>query len=348
MSRGRPELFPPDRGLQARMVLAIAVAVPLTLLYVGLLLAAAIALAVFAGSDGRWGALILVGVPLTLLLIGWAYARRQKNSALHGSREPNAGDEQRLRTATDRLCTIADLEPPETRVVCDRLPLSWTTARPWRPPCIHVTTGMLDALPERELLAVIAYELAHIAHRDAVVMTVVGAPSVYVLRATRSMLNDDPFGGAMAVLVFSYCIVPALFLGLLARMVSRQRVLAADRSAALITGSPAALASALVRLREDMTGGDILLMDLKIAAPRNQFHVIPVEKREPGGLRRIWASHPPLEERLDALHEMERTLQSARGPGGLILEDEAEPPPPPPPPRTAPASGGSSRAARGG
>lgn len=306
------------------MILAIGIAAVLTLLFVGLLVAAAAALAVFAGSDGRWGALMLVGIPLTLLLIGWGYARRRKDSGMHGSREPDAGDEQRLRTATDRMCTIADLEAPETRVVCDRLPLSWTTARPWRPPCVHVTTGMLDALPERELLAVIAYELTHIAHRDAVVMTVVGAPSVYVLRGVRSMLNEDPFGGAMAIVAFSYFIIPAIFLGLLARMVSRHRVLAADRSAALVTGSPAAMGSALVRLREDMTGGDILVMDLNVAAPRNQFHVIPVEKREPGGLRGIWASHPPLQERLEALHEMERSLQSARGPGAGILEDEPQ------------------------
>ena len=325
MSRGRPELFPPDRGLQARMVLTIAVAALLTLLYVGLLVAAAVALAVVGGSDGRWGALALLGAPLALLLIGWGYARRTAGSAAMGSRPPDADDVQRLRAAVDRLCTIADLQPPKTKVVGDRLPLSWTSAPPWRDPRVHVTTGMLDALPERELLAVVAHELAHVAHRDARVMTLVGGPSVYVLRATRAMLSDDPFRGPVALVVFSYCIVPALFLGLLSRIVSRHRELAADRSAALITGSPAALASALVRLREDMTGGEILLVDLKVAAPRNQFHVIPVERAEPGGLRRIWASHPPLAERLEALHAIERNLQGARGPGAGILEDEPQP-----------------------
>ena len=335
MAAGRPDLFPPDRGLRARMLLAIALAAPLTVTYVGLLVAAAVALAVTGGSDERWIALLLVGVPLALLLASWLFARFSRAESTSGSRPPDAADEERLRSATDRLCTIADLEPPRTRVVGDRLPLSWTRATPGRPPCIHATTGMLDALPERELLAVTAHELAHIANRDARVMTLVGAPSVYILRSARSMLSEDWFRGAVAIVVFSYFIVPALVLGLLSRVVSRHRELAADRSSALITGSPAALASALVRLQEDMASDDIPKSDLNAVAPRNQFYILPARRREPADLRRLWATHPPLKARLEQLHEMEQNLQTARGQAGLILE---EPPPPPPRPQSGQAS----------
>jgi len=324
MGKGRAELFPPDRGLQARMVAAITAGALLTLLYAALLGAIATALVIADPASGFWIALAVFGTPLIVLFVGWVHMRQARMDHVLATREPDAADAERLRTATDRLCVIADLDAPETKVVGNRLPLCWTAAPPWRAPCVHVTTGMLDALPERELLAVVAHELSHIAHRDAVVMTLVGGPSVYVLRSVRHMVSDDPFRGSIFAVVCLYFIVPAIVLGLLSRIVSRHRELAADRSSALITGSPAALASALVRLREDMTGGDILLLDLKLAAPRNQFHVIPVERREPGGLRRVWASHPLLETRLDQLQRMERTLQTARGTAGFILDSEPD------------------------
>ena len=322
MAAGRPELFPPDWGLRVRMAVTIVGAALLTTIYLGILGGLVAAVAVEDASTGFWVGWFLIFIPVVMLLAGWVRSRRAAVSPAMGTRAPDEADARRLRTATERLCVIADLEPPDTQVVADRLPLSWTSAPPWRAPRIHVTTGMLDALPERELLAVVAHELAHIAHRDALVMTAVGGPSVYVLRSVRQMLSDDWFRGTIAAVVFSYFILPAIVLGLLSRIVSRHRELAADRSAALITGSPAALASALVRLREDMTGGDILLVDLQLAAPRNQFHVLPVERREPGGLRRIWASHPRLHARLEQLADMERTLQTARGQAGLILEDD--------------------------
>ena len=328
--------------LQARLLMAVTVSALVWFVCLGLLVAAAGALAIHAGSDGRWGALAIVAWPLLLLFFGWFEARRSAAELPGGSREPDAADAERLRIATERLCLMADLDPPATKVVPDVLPLSWTTAAPWRTPRIHVTTALLDALPERELRAVVAHELSHVVQRDAAVMTVVGGPSMYVLRAARNALGDG-IGGWCAVLIGLYFIVPALFVGALARAVSRNRVLGADRSAALLVGSPAALASALVRIREYMIGGKVLLMDLRSAAPRNHFHVLPAEKREPSGLRRLWASHPRMEERLAQLDEMERTLQRTRGPGDLILE---EPRPRPPRSQSAAASGGSNRAPR--
>jgi heat shock protein HtpX len=338
------------------MAFAIVAATLLTTVYLGILGGLVAAVAVEDPATGFWAGWFLILVPAVMLLAGWVQTRRRVMESAMGTRVPDRADARRLRGATERLCAIADLEPPDTQVVGDRLPLSWTTSPPWGTPRIHVTTGMLDALPERELLAVIAHELAHIAHRDAAVMTLVGGPSVYIMRAVRRLLSEDWFRGTIAVACFSYFILPAIVFGLLSRIVSRHRELAADRSAALITGSPAALASALVRLREDMTDGDILLVDLQLAAPRNQFHVIPVERREPHGVRRIWASHPRLAGRLEQLDHMERNLQWARGPGAGILEDEPEttttrpaaPPPPPPQRQTAPGSAESSPAAPAG
>src|SRR5215213_2418426 len=154
MVAGRPELFPPDWGLRARMVVTIVGAALLTPVYLGILGGVVAAVAVADPVAGFWAGWFLIFIPVVMVLADWARTRRAATEPAMGTRAANEDDARRLRTATERLCAVADLEPPETQAVGDRLPLSWTTSPPWRTPRIHVTTGMLDALPERELLAV--------------------------------------------------------------------------------------------------------------------------------------------------------------------------------------------------
>jgi heat shock protein HtpX len=111
------------------------------------------------------------------------------------------------------------------------------------------------------------------------------------------------FGGAVAVAI-----------GWLSRLgtqtLSRHRELAADAGSASITGHPAALASALRRI-----SGELRLIpqeDLRLAAARDLFHLLPVERPEDGLLGRLTATHPPLATRIERLERMEQALQSAR------------------------------------
>jgi heat shock protein HtpX len=95
-------------------------------------------------------------------------------------------------------------------------------------------------------------------------------------------------------------------------VLSRDRELAADAGSAALTGRPAALASALRRI-----SGELRLIpdeDLRVAACRDVFHLLPVsdEGRGLGGL--LSATHPPLERRIARLEKMERAMQSARLP----------------------------------
>jgi Zn-dependent protease with chaperone function len=89
---------------------------------------------------------------------------------------------RRASPALERLCQLADLPPPALTVRDDLVPLSWTTALPQRR--VYVTTGLLDRLGPRELDAVLAHELSHLANRDALVMSVVATPGLAVLRAS--------------------------------------------------------------------------------------------------------------------------------------------------------------------
>jgi heat shock protein HtpX len=91
---------------------------------------------------------------------------------------------------------------------------------------------------------------------------------------------------------------------------SRHRELAADACSAALTGKPAALASALRRI-----SGELRLVpdeDLRAAACRDVFHLLPVAGRGEGEERSVTATHPPLAMRIERLERLERRMQAAR------------------------------------
>ena len=149
---------------------------------------------------------------------------------------------------------------PRLVVMGDDAPLIWTTARPWQRPTLHVTTGLLDGCDVSELEAILAHELSHVANRDVGVMTVLAGPASWILDGIRVYWKqrheeDAPrlatVRYAIGMVVFaSWSAALALPWALTARAVSRHRELAADRGAALLTGSPAQVAAALRALSE--------------------------------------------------------------------------------------------------
>jgi len=142
-------------------------------------------------------------------------------------------------------------------------------------------------------------------------MTVLAAPGISVLRVLSRVWHDPaaPFRAKPGLVMFT-CILgpPALVSAALARIVSRHRELAADRGAALLTGSPAAMTSALVKLSGGL--GGCPKRDLRVAAARDLLHVVPA--RPAHGIRRLWATHPPLKTRLRQLERLESRLQSEK------------------------------------
>jgi heat shock protein HtpX len=187
------------------------------------------------------------------------------------------------------------------------LPLSWTTAPIGGRTRLHITTELLDRVGDRELEAVVAHELGHLANRDAVLMTALAGPPAWVFGGLRVMWDDDGRGKFGAVL-FGLVLVPiAALMSVSGRIVSRHRELAADRAAAVLTGSPARVAAALANVAEGLSRKT--RKDLRAVAGRDPLHLLPV--REATGLRRLWATHPPLARRVARLERMERALQDA-------------------------------------
>ena len=171
---------------------------------------------------------------------------------------------------------------------------------------LHLTDGLLRRLDPHELEAVVAHELAHVAHRDATVMTIVGGPGAVLLGGGMRLLRASAASGCS--LGGLSAIGDRLARELGTRALSRYREFAADAGAAVMTGRPAALASALMKVSEGLVRDPA--EDLRAAAARDAFHLLPV------GDRRNWlplpATHPPLAARIARLERQEATLQAAR------------------------------------
>ena len=280
--RRRPELFAPDRGLQARMLVA-AVGTP------ALVVGSVAAIVLFAP-------LKVIGIVALAAAIGIGGAIRERRDRPSG--EPvTPAQEPELHAIVDRLCVVADLPKPEIVVEPEPQPNSWLVGLSRGHARLHVTRGLLYLLTPYELEAVVGHELAHLVNRDAVVMTAVGGPGAVLLGGGRRLMGGGWFvmmGGLVALGV-------GWLSSLGTQALSRHRELAADAGSAALTGRPAALATALRRI-----SGQLRLVpeeDLRVAAYRDVFHLLPVGES---------GTHPPLGKRIERLERLEQRMQAAR------------------------------------
>ena len=289
--------LPRELGLQVRMAVALAMSGALLLAAMG-----ALGYVTLFVPDGWSLSALLAAIIAGGAVSGWKRSQRQ-------GRRSGASQQARHRVerVTQRLAVLANAPEPKTMVLKNVLPLSWTFAPLGGTPTIHVTTGLLNRLEDRELQAVVAHELGHLLHRDALVVTLLAGPPAYFFAGLREVVREDPVRGTLGVLVFLPVFgPPALVMLLISRLVCRHRELAADRAAALLTGSPAAVAAALMAVDDDLRSRR--QRDLRRSAAHDAFHFVPV--RAPRFLGRLWATHPPLRRRVARLQRLEAGMHT--------------------------------------
>ncbi len=231
---------------------------------------------------------------------------------------------RQLENVVDEMSIAAGLPRPKIYVVPDPDPNAFATGRDPEHASIAVTQGLLDTVNRDELQGVIAHELSHVRNLDIrlmmVIASMVGAAALiadWTTRGSRMGIGGggdrrsrgrgkDGDGGALGLVllvVWLVAVVLAPIIGqMLAMMVSRRRESLADASGAELTRNPLALASALDKIDKadaptrSMKRGTA---NLCIADPLGRS----VGLRE-GAWSNLFASHPPMAQRIAALREM--------------------------------------------
>ncbi|MFF7646348.1 zinc metalloprotease HtpX [Streptomyces canus] len=298
--------FRSDRGLTVRMTVTMFL---LGLLYVAFFAALIVLLK-------SW--LLVVALVAVMFVAQFWFSDKIAMFAMRGK---VVGREEypELHAVVDRLCAIADMPKPVIAVSTMDMPNAFATGRNPDNAVVCVTTGLLRRLDPAELEGVLAHELSHVAHKDVAVITIASFLGVIAGLIVRFAFYSQLFGGRKdqntavifaAVMGVSAAVYALSFL--LIRALSRYRELAADRAAALLTGRPSALASALTKVSGEIAR--IPTKDLRTAQAFNAFYFTPATGKEPG-IERIFSTHPSLEQRLEQLGRISTELGEAATPG---------------------------------
>src|SRR3954465_591481 len=293
----RPTSFGKDTGLQVRMTLVFFL---LGALYVALVVAL-----LASGASGVTVAFIAGGLALFQLFGSDKLALR----AMGGRRVSPRGAPE-LHAMIERLCVQADLPKPKVAVADTRMPNAFALGRSPKSATVCATTGIMGLPSPAELEGVMAHELTHVANRDVLVMTLAG---FFATIAAYIVQFGFFFGGSsadgergpsfMVLLLVSLAVYVVSFF--LMQSLSRYREFAADRGAALITGRPSALASALQKISSGMH--QIPQQDLRPSWELRAFFISPAGAGK--SLSNLFSTHPPLEKRLERLMRLESQLQ---------------------------------------
>jgi len=229
-----------------------------------------------------------------------------------GARIVGPDEEPELHAMVDRLCALSDLPKPRVAVMDNDMPNAFATGRSPKHSAVAVTTGLMRRLDQREVEGVLAHELSHIGNRDVLIMTLAGFFAMVAGLLTRFAMYGGMFGGGrnrdngppVWLIVLAVSVVTYVISYLLIRALSRYREFAADRGAALITGAPENLMSALQKIAGDIAR--IPTKDLREVEAMNAFFILPtsVGQRISG----LFATHPPVEKRLERLAEIAREM----------------------------------------
>jgi heat shock protein HtpX len=278
-----------------------------TLFLLGLVYVVFIVVLLGVGVNGATVAIIAGGLALVQL-----FASDKLALAAMGARVVTPQEAPQLHAMIDRLCVQADLPKPRVAVANTRMPNAFAMGRSPKSATVCATTGIMEMLTPAELEGVMAHELTHVANRDVLVMTLAGffaTIAAYIVQfgflfgGGGSYGDDDDNPSFLVLLLVSLVVYVVSFV--LMQALSRYREFAADRGAAIITGRPSALASALTKIASGMQR--IPQKDLRAAGELNAFFIFPAGVGK--GIAGLFATHPPIEKRLAALARLESQLQ---------------------------------------
>ena len=273
-----------------------------TMFLLGLLYVAFIVVLLQAGAGLVTVVVVMGALSLAQLLFSDKLALRAM-----GAHEVSPQEAPGLHSMIEKLCIQADLPKPKIAVADMDVPNAFAVGRSQKTATVCATTGIMRTLSPSELEGVMAHELSHVKHRDVLIMTIA---SFFASIAAMIMQFGFFFGGGddenpsiIIVLLVSFLVYIISFFLMLA--LSRYREFAADRGAAIVTGRPSALSSALVKISGAMQ--TVPMRDLREAERMNAFFIVPTSVK--GAVQSLFSTHPPMEKRIQRLQQLEAQLQ---------------------------------------
>jgi heat shock protein HtpX len=256
---------------------------------------------VLGGKSGMLIAL-LIGGAMNLL----AYWNSDKLVLrMYNAREVDAQSGGRYYSLVQELARNAGLPMPRVYVIDEAQPNAFATGRSPDHAAVAATTGIIQLLSERELRGVMAHELTHVRHRDTLISTlsatVAGAISMLANFGMFFGGNDRERGSSPAVAIIVMILAPIAAM-LIQMAISRSREFGADAGGAEISGDPEALAMGLRKIEAYAKG---LPMPAAEMHPETAQMMI-INPLSAGGIKGLFSTHPPTEERVARLMQMAR------------------------------------------
>jgi heat shock protein HtpX len=268
------------------------------------LLALLSGLLVLAGNllAGQSGALLALGLAVVMNISAYWFSDKIA-LAFAKARQVSEAEAPDLFKVVGDLAREANMPMPRVYVIDQPAPNAFATGRDPHHAVVAVTTGILDVASPRELRAVLAHELGHVRNRDTLVMAVVasiaGAISYIAQMAQWSMWfggRDDDEGQNPIAAILAIILLPIAAV-LIQLAISRSREFGADESGAQLVRDPLGLASALRKL-------EAYNKKVPLAVNPSVSALFIVQPLLPGGMTRLFSTHPPIEERVARLERM--------------------------------------------
>jgi heat shock protein HtpX len=254
--------------------------------------------------------LIPFAVGLSLISVWGSYwASDSIVLTMTGAKELAYADNPKLFDLVQEVCIASGLKMPKVAIVADSAPNAFATGRSPEKALIAFTTGILEVMDRDELQGVIAHEMSHVANRDTLVSAIAATTAGAIALLSDFIMRMMWFGGGrdrdqnnnqnpLALVASLIVLILAPLAAVLLRSaISRKREALADATAVSFTRNPAGLRKALEVLQRDST-----VVHQRSTAVAHIWIESPLDS---SSVSKLFATHPPLSERIATLRKME-------------------------------------------
>jgi heat shock protein HtpX len=268
---------------------------------------------VLTGLLGALGYLFLGGLPGLIFFVVaagvmnfFAYWFSDKLALrMAGASEVTPEQAPRLHRVVDELMPLSGLPvKPKVYLINNPSPNAFATGRNPKHAVVAATTGIMDLLDDRELKGVMAHELGHVGNRDILIGSVAAVLAGAISWITTSMMWGMMFGrrNDNGLLALAAIILMPMAAAIVQMSISRTREYQADKTGARTTHDPGALADALAKLHQG-----VAMRPMQVNPSTAHMYIVnPLAGFKGQNFSNLFSTHPPMEERIARLREMER------------------------------------------